>query len=1368
MSFFLMVTYDIKNLSLKLPMNKAQGISIFGLVLLFQFSLHAESNIIINEIHYDVSDKTLRAEFIELHNASDKLVDISGWRISSAVNYTFPQSTILESGSFLVIAEDPKTIVDQWGISALGPWTGNLANDGETIRLRDSSDDLVDEVDYQSGFPWPVVGSAPSYSIELINPNLANDLGGNWRASAGTAGTDDSILINGGSSWKYFKGLSEPSEIPDAWKSPDFDDSDWGEGEAAIGFGEGFLNTNLTDMRGNYSTVYFRKTFNIDNPSQVGSVLLSAQIDDGFNAWINGKHVASTNVSGPELSYDATAERSGENKDFEDYPIANVAGLIVEGKNVLTVQLLNGSLNGSSDAFFDATLKINASAGEGPSPGFPNSVFAVNAPPKIRKLSHSPKQPAEGDIVTVSALVTDTDSVDNVVLLYQIVEPGNYIRLTDSRYESDWTELSMNDSGDNGDDVAGDGYWTVQLPGSFQKNRHLIRYKIRAVDGLDKAITVPYADDPQPNFAYYCYNGVPDWKGALRPGSTPVVNYSSETLTKVPVYHMIARESDVIGCMYNDSTGSARTYRYLASVVYEGEVYDHIRFRIKGQASTRVTGKNKIKWNFNRSHRFQARDNYGRKYDRKWDKFALQTGTCPWWGSNASTGGMILNEYASYKFYRLCGVPACNTTLFHLRIVDDEIEANPNNQYDGDFWGLYLALEEPDGRFLDEMNLPDGNLYKMNGGPNKRNQGADQVSGNTDVNSFISAKRRTQPLTWWQENTNLPRYYDYKIGTTLINNTDLRSEWNCLYYLRPEIEGDPNSGKWEMLPWDLDLTWESKFHIRSESVWENWQNVLRYSSAATDFQNRSREVWDLLCSSGEGAKVVEEIKRFLDGDGITRIVEANQAMWDYHPRKSKKGIWYRNNPRLPSSRRNWEGLIGYMKDFVSPGGYGANRLINEKADTNDSVPRKPRITRFGDPAFPVNDISLRSSSFSGNGSSFSGMQWRLAEITDPDSPDFDSTRPWVYEIDSVWESGQLNSFQSTIQVPPVYVRVGRNYRARVRHLGSSGQWSNWSDPLEFIASEPDVNPYKEGLVITEIMYNPQDASASEKELGFSTSDFEFIELKNAGDITLDLTNIRFTKGIDFDFVNGNLNSLSPGQIIVLARNINAFSLRYGNSDFVVGEYAPNNLSNGGENIKLSFGAGIPIREFEYIDDEPWPTGADGEGYSLVLKEPDTSPDHKEPGNWTISSVVGGSPGKDEIKYTYDLWKESMFTFEQIQDQLISGKSSDPDKDGFSNLLEYAFGGRALVKDNNLNPSAKIIIKEGAEFLAIEYQQRLGANDIIYFIEHSTDLSTWESVDRLGLEQIFDNGDGTISYSYRILNIDDLGKQSYLRVKVVGR
>lgn len=1349
-------------------MKNFQIIVSFLFIFLASFSLNAESEIVINEIHYDVPDKTIRAEFIELHNPSSSAINVSGWRVSSAVNYDIPENTIIESGGFLVIAEDPNVILSEWGVNAVGPWSGSLANEGEIIRLRDSSGTTVDEVDYKSGFPWPVVGSSPGYSIELINPILENDIGGSWRSSMGTAGTDDSILINGGAIWKFFKGVSEPSESPGSWRLPNFDDSDWGEGEAAIGFGEGFLNTNLSDMRGNYSTVYLRKTFNIENPAQVGSVLLSAQIDDGFNAWINGKHIASTNVSGPELPYDATANSSGENKDFEEYPIANVGGLIVKGKNVLTVQLLNGSLNGSSDAFFDAILKINASAGEGPSPGFPNTVFAVNSPPQIRKLGHSPKQPAEGDVVTITALVTDPDTVSEATLLYQVVEPGKYIRLTDSRYESDWTEVPMNDSGNAGDENSADDVWTAQLPGSVQKNRHLIRYKIRIEDGLNKKITVPYSDDPQPNFAYYCYNGVPDWKGALRPGSTSVVTYSSETLTKVPVYHMIARESDVIGCMYNDSTGSARTYRYLASVVYEGEVYDHIRFRIKGQASTRVTGKNKIKWNFNRSHRFQARDNYGRKYDRKWDKFALQTGTCPWWGSNASTGGMILNEQASYKFYRLCGVPSCNTTLFHLRIVDDAVEANPNSQYDGDFWGLYLALEEPDGRFLDDKNLPDGNLYKMNGSPNKRNQGPDQVSGTTDVNSFISTKRRTQPLTWWEENTNLAGYYNYKIGTTLINNTDLRSEWNCLYYLRPEIEGDPNSGKWEMFPWDLDLTWESKFHIRSESVWENWQNVFRYADAKTDFENRSREVWDLLCDSGEGAKVVEEMSLFLEGDGVTRIVEANQAMWDYHPRKSKKGIWYRNNPKLSSSKRNWEGLVGYMKDFVSPGGYGANRLINEKADTNSRIPRKPMITPLGDPSFPTDDIRFRSSSFSGNGTSFSSMQWRLGEITDPESPEFDANQPWVYEINSVWESEEINNFQSSVQVPTSVVRVGRTYRARVRHLGSSGQWSHWSEPIQFVASEPDITSYKEGLVISEIMYNPQGASESEEALGFTNSDFEFIELKNIGESTLSLANVRFTKGIDFDFVDSSVDSLSPGQFLVLARNAEAFKVRYGVNQLVVGEYTPNNLSNGGENVKLSYGAGVAIQEFEYLDQKPWPVGADGQGYSLVLKDTEIISDHKIPENWMQSSTIGGSPGKDEIQYSYDIWKLASFNSDQIQDSLISGELADPDQDGFSNLLEYSFGGRPLTKDVNISPSAKIIGRGGELYLVFTYRQRIGVSDYEYVIETSNDLRSWQEVNNVELDDFSNNQDETATVSYRILKLNSIGDHNFVRLKVIGK
>ena len=134
-----------------------------------------------------------------------------------------------------------------------------------------------------------------------------------------------------------------------------------------------------------------------------------------------------------------------------------------------------------------------------------------------------------------------------------------------------------------------------------------------------------------------------------------------------------------------------------------------------------------------------------------------------------------------------------------------------------------------------------------------------------------------------------------------------------------------------------------------------------------------------------------------------------------------------------------------------------------------------------------------------------------------------------------------------------------------------------------------------------------------------------------GDTTLDLKNVRFTKGINYDFVNGSVQSLASGEMLVLARNLNAFTIRYGNTNSLAGEYTPNNLSNGGENIKLSFGAGVAIREFVYQDNEPWPEAADGKGYSLVLKEPQKLPDHNDPKNWTISSALGGSPVRTKFK-----------------------------------------------------------------------------------------------------------------------------------------
>ena len=49
------------------------------------------NTIVINEIHYDENDKTLRAEFIELYNNGEESVDMSLWYFSDGIDYTFKE-----------------------------------------------------------------------------------------------------------------------------------------------------------------------------------------------------------------------------------------------------------------------------------------------------------------------------------------------------------------------------------------------------------------------------------------------------------------------------------------------------------------------------------------------------------------------------------------------------------------------------------------------------------------------------------------------------------------------------------------------------------------------------------------------------------------------------------------------------------------------------------------------------------------------------------------------------------------------------------------------------------------------------------------------------------------------------------------------------------------------------------------------------------------------------------------------------------------------------------------------------------------------------------------------------------------------------
>ncbi len=184
--------------------------------------------------------------------------------------------------------------------------------------------------------------------------------------------------------------------------------------------------------------------------------------------------------------------------------------------------------------------------------------------------------------------------------------------------------------------------------------------------------------------------------------------------------------------------------------------------------------------------------------------------------------------------------------------------------------------------------------------------------------------------------------------------------------------------------------------------------------------------------------------------------------------------------------------------------------------------------------------------------------------------------------------------------------------ARARALAGT----NWSalNEATFILRQNYTN-----LLVTEIMYHPLDAEDVDGD------EFEFIELKNANPFAIDVSGVFFSDGLRFTFPLGT--RLEAGQCAVLVRNAAQFADRYPGVP-VVGVFS-GNLANSGEKLILSRATGEPLLSITYGDAPPWPIAADGQGFSLVLQNPNAQSDPDHPGQWRASSRVGGSPGADD-------------------------------------------------------------------------------------------------------------------------------------------
>jgi hypothetical protein len=129
-------------------------------------------------------------EFVEIYNSEETFVNVGGFRLSGAIDYTFPSDLVIPAGGFVVAAKVPADVAAVYGLSdVVGGWTNDLAGGEGTIRLRNGSGAVLLEVGYSAAPPWPAAADGAGHSLVLARPSYGENNPLAWEASAAMGGS---------------------------------------------------------------------------------------------------------------------------------------------------------------------------------------------------------------------------------------------------------------------------------------------------------------------------------------------------------------------------------------------------------------------------------------------------------------------------------------------------------------------------------------------------------------------------------------------------------------------------------------------------------------------------------------------------------------------------------------------------------------------------------------------------------------------------------------------------------------------------------------------------------------------------------------------------------------------------------------------------------------------------------------------------------------------------------------------------------------------------------------------------------------------------------------------------------------------------
>ena len=206
--------------------------------------------------------------------------------------------------------------------------------------------------------------TAASHTISAVAVDNGGFRGTNSVSITGTNPPNLVVIIPNGSAWKY---LDDGSDQAFFWISPFFDDTGWSNGVAEFGYGDAAGNSRPErtvvgfgpDANNKFPTTYFRKVFNLPDPTAYSDYMLRLLRDDGAIVYINGAEVlrsAITNETVDFATYTPPAV-ADDGAIYQEIVLTafELSGTLVPGENTIAVEIHQDAPN-SSDISFDLML----------------------------------------------------------------------------------------------------------------------------------------------------------------------------------------------------------------------------------------------------------------------------------------------------------------------------------------------------------------------------------------------------------------------------------------------------------------------------------------------------------------------------------------------------------------------------------------------------------------------------------------------------------------------------------------------------------------------------------------------------------------------------------------------------------------------------------------------------------------------------------------------------------------------------------------------------------------------------------------------------------------------------------------------------